>query len=34
MMAKVRRRRTWVARSADMVACAGPGRGRTLVREG
>src|SRR6201994_959171 len=24
MMAKVRRRRTWEARSADMAACAGP----------
>src|ERR1700760_329063 len=34
MMAKVRRRRTWVARSADMVVCAGPGSGRALVECG
>jgi hypothetical protein len=27
MMAKVRRRRTWVARSADMLAGAGPETG-------
>ena len=34
MMAKVRRRRTWLARSADMGVCAGPGVGRALGMRG